>query len=72
MRHAEGDRVTVTITETDTQLTAEFRNNGKAPEQPVTETGGLLYLRKAAESAGGTVTVQSAPVFVLTVTVPKS
>ena len=72
VRHAEGDCVTVTITEADTQLTAEFRNNGKAPEQPVTETGGLLYLRKAAESAGGTVTVQSAPVFVLTVTFPKS
>lgn len=72
VRHAEGDRVTVTITETDTQLTAEFRNNGKAPERPVTETGGLLYLRKAAESAGGTVTVQSTPVFVLTVTVPLS
>ena len=72
VRHAEGDRVTVTLTETDTQLSAEFRNNGKAPEQSVTETGGLLYLRKAAESAGATVTVQSAPVFVLTVTVPKT
>ncbi len=72
VRHAKGDCVTVTLTEADTQLTAEFRNNGKAPEQPVTETGGLLYLRKAAESTGGTVTVQSAPVFVLTVTFPKS
>ena len=71
VRHAEGDRVTVTLTDTDTQLTAEFRNNGKAPEQPVTETGGLLYLRKAAEAAGGTVTVQSEPVFVLTLLIPK-
>ena len=72
VRHAGGDRLTVTISETETQFKAEFRNNGKAPEQPVTATGGLLYLRKAAESAGGTVTVQSEPVFVLTLSVPKS
>ncbi|MBQ6042229.1 MAG: hypothetical protein IJL32_15825 [Oscillospiraceae bacterium] len=72
VRHAEGNCITVTLTETDEQIIAEFRNNGKAPEQPVTETGGLLYLRKAAEAAGGTVTVQSTPVFVLTVSVPKT
>ena len=64
--------MTVTLTETDTQFTAVFQNNGKAPEQPVTETGGLLYLRKTAEAAGGTVNVQSAPVFELTVSIPKA
>ena len=72
VRHAEGDRLSVKLSETETQFRAEFRNNGKAPEQPVTATGGLLYLRKAAETAGGTVTVQSEPVFVLTLSVPKS
>ena len=72
VRHAGGDRLTVTLSETAAEFRAEFRNNGKAPEQPVTATGGLLYLRKAAESAGGTVTVQSEPVFVLTLSVPKS
>jgi hypothetical protein len=50
VRHAEGDRVTVTLMETDTQFTAVFQNNGKAPEQPVTETGGLLYLRQQLQS----------------------
>ena len=71
VRHAGGDRLTVTITETGLLYTAEFRNNGTPPDQPVRETGGLSYLRKAAEAAGGTVTIQSEPVFVLKVSVPK-
>ena len=71
VRHAEGDLLNVTLRETDTQYIAEFRNNGKPPEEPVNETGGLWYLRKAAEEVGGTVTVQSKPVFLLTVFIPK-
>ena len=71
VRHAEGDCLTVSLHETDSQYTAEFRNNGKPPEGTVSETGGLWYLRKAAEEAGGTVSVQSEPVFLLTVRIPK-
>ena len=71
VRHAEGDLLTVTLRETDLDYIAEFRNNGKPPEEPVSETGGLWYLRKAAEEAGGTVTVQSEPLFLLTVFIPK-
>ena len=71
VRHAEGDCLTVTLHETDSQYIAEFRNNGKPPEGPVSETGGLWYLRKAAEEVGGTVNVQSEPVFLLTVLIPK-
>ncbi|MBP0988176.1 MAG: hypothetical protein J6S92_07840, partial [Oscillospiraceae bacterium] len=70
VRHAGGDCVYVTLTETGSRLKAVFRNNGKAPEQPVNETGGLLYLRKIAEAAGGTVSIQSEPEFVLTVCIP--
>ena len=71
VRHAEGDRLTVTITEADSQYIAEFSNNGKPPEEPVSETGGLWYLRKAAEEIGGTITVKSEPAFLLTVLIPK-
>lgn len=71
VRHAEGDLLTVTLSETDSQYIAGFRNNGKPPEEPVSETGGLWYLRKAAEEVGGTVTVKSQPVFLLTVFIPK-
>ena len=71
VRHAEGDLLTLTLRETDSQYIAEFRNNGKPPEGPVSETGGLWYLRKAAEEVGGTVKVQNEPFFPLTVFIPK-
>ena len=72
VRHAGGDCLHVTLRETDTHCTAQFRNNGDPPVQPVTETGGLLYLRQAAEAIGGTMTVRSEPAFLLTVSVPKN
>ena len=72
VRHAGGDCLRVTLRETDTHCTAQFRNNGDPPVQPVTETGGLLYLRQAAEAIGGTMTVRSEPAFLLTVSVPKN
>lgn len=71
VRHAEGDRLTVTMAENDSQYIAEFSNNGKPPEEPISETGGLWYLRKAAEEIGGTIIVKSEPVFLLTVLIPK-
>lgn len=39
VRHAEGDRLTVTLQETESEWFAEFRNNGKPPEEPVSESG---------------------------------
>ncbi|MCR4761854.1 MAG: hypothetical protein K5705_16545 [Oscillospiraceae bacterium] len=72
VRHAGGDCLSVTLHETDTHCTAQFRNNGNPPVQPVTETGGLLYLRQAAETDGGTMTIMSEPVFLLTVSLPKT
>lgn len=38
-------------------------NNGKPPERPITEGGGLSDLRQKVEQQGGTMTVESAPVF---------
>ena len=72
VRHAGGDCLRVTLHETDTHCTAQFCNNGEPPVHPVTETGGLLYLRQAAEAISGTMTVMSEPVFQLTVSVPKN
>ena len=70
-RHAGGDLLSVAITESGEQITASFANNGRAPEGPITETGGLAVLRQTVEDAGGSMTVQSEPVFLLTITVPK-
>lgn len=71
VRHAEGNCLNVIISESDEQYAAVFTNNGKPPEQEIKETGGLTYLRRTAESAGGTMAVESIPFFRLTVTVPK-
>ena len=70
-RHAGGDLLSVAITESGEQITASFANNGRAPEGPITETGGLAVLRQTVEDAGGSMTVQSEPVFLLTITILK-
>ena len=51
--------------------TVTITNNGKPPREAVREGGGLSTLRCRVERAGGTMTIQSFPVFELTVTVPK-
>ncbi len=38
-------------------------NNGKPPVRPITEGGGLTDLRQKVEQQGGTMTIESAPVF---------
>ena len=72
VRHAGGDRLDVQITGDETTVTAVFSNNGRAPKNPITETGGLAVLRKAVEEAGGEMTVQSEPVFRLWLSVPNT
>ena len=70
-RHAGGDLLSVAITEDGARINVSFANNGRAPERPITETGGLAVLRQTVEDAGGSMTVQSEPVFLLTITIPK-
>lgn len=53
-------------------LTASFSNNGIPPERPVTETGGLAVLRKTVEDSGGSMSIQSEPTFLLSISIPKN
>jgi signal transduction histidine kinase len=53
----------VTISDKEIVIT----NNGKPPKGEIAESGGLLSLRRSAEEAGGTMTVQSQPEFKLTI-----
>ena len=71
VRHAGGNRLTAVLTEQESQMTAVFTNNGRPPASPVKETGGLAMLRTHIEQAGGSMTIESEPVFRLTVTIPK-
>ena len=47
-------------------------NNGQPPAGPIQEGGGLSALRRTAEGAGGTMTIQSEPFFRLTLQLPDT
>ena len=70
VKHAEGDQLTVTVAQTGDSLQAEIRNNGKPPDSQVLESGGLRSLRRMTETTGGSMEVESSPVFCLRITVP--
>lgn len=72
VRHAKGDRLNVVIKDKGSYLTASFSNNGIPPERPVTETGGLAVLRKTVEDSGGSMSIQSEPTFLLSISIPKN
>ena len=57
----EGNRTVITLT-----------NNGRPPKGEVEESGGLLTLRHRVEDAGGSMQIQSLPVFRLTMVLPKA
>ena len=65
VKHAEGDRIFVEITEQAALASITIRNNGRPPKGPIAESGGLLSLRRSAEAAGARMTVESQPAFAL-------
>ncbi len=71
IRHAAGDELNINLDESETEIKAEFTNNGKAPENEISERGGLLLLRTLVEEHGGTMEIDSAPRFVLRLTLKK-
>ena len=71
VRHAGGDLLQVVISERADGMTVMFSNNGRPPAGPITETGGLADLRKTVEEAGGGMTIQSEPAFLLTILIPN-
>lgn len=71
IRHADATVLTVDIKEDDSAFSIRITNNGKPPKSEVTPKGGLLNLYSHIANLGGTMKIQSNPVFALTVTVPK-
>ena len=72
VRHADATRLTIDIHNDDCSVSLRITNNGKPPERKVTPKGGLLNLYNHITNLGGTMEIQSNPVFALTVTVPKA
>ena len=72
VRHADATKLTIDIQEDDNYFSIRITNNGEPPESKVMPKGGLLNLYNQITNLGGTLEIQSNPVFALTVTVPKS
>lgn len=67
-RHARGDRLFVLIkcgADAPHGIRIEITNNGRAPLVPIQEAGGLSNLRHMVERAGGNMTIESSPQFLL-------
>ena len=67
-RHARGDRLFVLIkcgADAPHGIRIEITNNGRAPLVPIQEAGGLSNLRHMVERAGGIMTIEGSPQFLL-------
>ncbi|MGN0967675.1 MAG: hypothetical protein ACI4O3_00270 [Oscillospiraceae bacterium] len=71
VRHAGGSEMTVQLTRMQKADITVITNNGKPPEGEIVEGGGLSGLRRSVENRHGTMTVQSEPVFRLSIVLPR-
>jgi signal transduction histidine kinase len=69
--HADGTELYVRVRSRGDGLQVTCRNNGKPPEGPIREGGGLSGVRRSVEGMGGTVEIVSEPEFQLTATLPS-
>ena len=63
IKHAEGNTITVNMTADNGRTLISITNNGKPPKGEITESGGLLSLRRDVENLGGSVQIESEPEF---------
>ena len=71
IRHADASTLTVETDSTRKYYISCITNDGKIPDAPITEGGGLSSLRRRIEKVGGTMSVSWEPQFILTVKLPK-
>lgn len=71
VRHAKGKRLQIHGTERENAWVIAYLNDGIVPTAPIVEGSGLSALRARTEAAGGVMTVEHAPRFCLTLTLPK-
>lgn len=69
-RHADATELYVASEQTEAEVTLRITNNGKQPECEVIPQGGLADLGRIITKAGGSIKIQSQPIFMLTVTAP--
>ena len=66
--HAAAGTLCIELAETDLQWSIRFTNDGRVPDGPIVEGGGLGSLRRKAENIGAVMTVEHSPVFALVLT----
>lgn len=71
LRHARGDRIHISVTDTGDDVEVILKNNGRQPDQEITERGGLASLRVLTEQSGGRMEVISMPEFAVVLSLPK-
>ena len=71
LRHANGDRLMIDMSEKEGYLCAVFTNNGDQPKEEISERGGLSSLRKLTQEAHGSMEISIERRFSLTILIPK-
>lgn len=71
VHHAKAEELTVTLYGSGGFFVIEYTNDGKQPENPVSEGGGLSSLRQSVESEGGIMETEILPQFVLRLKIPS-
>lgn len=71
VKHAKGNELRLHLSADEMQFTAVLTNNGSAPVGAIRETGGLKNLRRKVETAGGSMTIEAAPRFLLRIALPR-
>ncbi len=69
-RHAGGSEIYIKVSKGEDCLRFSFSNNGRQPDAPIREGGGLSSLRRLTEEAKGRMTVLSEPGFELIIELP--
>lgn len=65
VRHAGGTALHISLSREGGRLVAVLTNDGRAPDGPIREGGGLSALRRQVEASGGRMRIESAPRFAL-------
>ena len=65
VKYAKADRLIIDVIKDTTYYNVRIRNNGKQPDNEITEGGGLSNIRQKIEEAGGYMKIQSTPEFEL-------
>lgn len=71
IRHGKTDLVFVNSEETKSDYIVKMYNNGKLPEERISEQGGLKSLRELVEGIGGKMFIEAKEKFLLTLVLPK-